>query len=542
MSSSFLRSVALPPPFSEELSPAQWGVVNRIRLLFAVLAIGIDVMLWAGLRHVDRVDEDVLTTFAMVNIPLLVLDVGVMVGQLRWASWRSLWVLQASMVVEAFTVIVWVQATGTLTTYFVLVGAIFILFYRLYVGFRPALVMTAALFLFHGGAVCLELMGILVPEPLFRGPLSMAYTVPLYQAIVIWSIVWIYAVMFLGANAIVNKLREKDRALAEVREEVERVAEDARHGRLTGKLVAEEYALGELLGRGGVGEIYMARRISDDATVAVKVLHAHFGADSTMLERFRREAKLAEALPHSYTARVYAVGRDPREHLDFIVMEYLRGEDLSAFLRRRGPLAIDELMPILRGLADALDAAHAAGIVHRDIKPQNVFLVEAGEDGQAPQVRLLDFGMSKLLDSDEQTLTKADAVIGTVAFMSPEQALGKMDQIGPASDRFAFGAVAYRAITGKLPFHAGDLLGAIREVVHVHPSPPTSFRPRLHTDINLVFAIALAKAPDERYQSATAFVDDLEAALDGRLPAGRRAQAESIHTGAGEAATMTAEV
>jgi tRNA A-37 threonylcarbamoyl transferase component Bud32 len=516
-----------------------------VRLIFASLALVIDAALWIGLRDRAAINQAALDAFVAINVPLIALLVAITLAMLRWPAARKMSLLNAAIVVEAFTVIVWVQLTGTLTTYFVLVGALFVLWYRLYLGYLSAAICAGSLLAFHTGAVALELYGVLRPESLFTGELSSAYTVPVYQAIVIWSMVWIYWIMFLGANVVMNKLREKDRALAEVRNEVMRVAEEVKHGRLTGTVVDDEYALGELLGRGGMGEIYLARRISDDTNVAVKVLHGHLITHDTMLERFRREAGLAGRVPSRHTARILGVGTDRELHTHYIAMEYLRGEDLGAFLRRRGTLSPDELVPIARAIAAALDAAHAVGVIHRDLKPQNVFLVRTGDSAErAFDVRLLDFGMSKLVDnpdSQDTQLTQVNAVLGTIGYMAPEQALGRVADVGAAADVFSFAAIVYRALTGRLPFQAGDVLGAIREVAHVQPPAPSSLAPGLHPHVDAVIAIGLAKAIADRYASASVFVDDLEAASRGKLREESLARADSIHSGVGGAATLTAE-
>ncbi len=519
------------------MSTAQWRTASTVRVLFGLCAIAIDIALWLGLRNAASIDSGTLDTFALVNIPILSGLTLVTIGMFKSAAFRKTWLLGCSVVFEAFTVVVWVQATGTLTTYFTLVGALIVLWYRLYVGFWVAAICTASLLVFHSGAVALEIAGVLRPEALFHGELASAYTVPLYQGIVIWSIVWIYVLMFFGGNAIVNKLRQKDLALAEVRREAAMVAQEVKHGRLTGTLVADEFALGELLGRGGMGEIYVARRISDGSSVALKVLHGHLITDDAMLERFRREAETAGRVPPEHTARIIDVGVDSAQHIHYIAMEHLRGEDLGAHLRRRGSLELDELLPIARGVAAALDAAHAVGVVHRDLKPANIFLIE---EQAHTSVRLLDFGMSKVVDTSETQLTQANAVIGTVGYMAPEQALGKTDQIGRPADLFAFSAVLYRALTGRMPFQAGDVLAAIREVANVHPPAPSTLVHELHRDIDAVLAIGLAKDPDERYETAIALVDDLEAASRGKLCDASRARADSIHSGVADAATISA--
>jgi hypothetical protein len=540
---SWARSLIWPPPYSEGVSPAQWRVAMKARSLFLLVALSIDVLIVWSLGDHPAIDQDALAFFAACNMSLLAFDLAVSLGLLRWSKWRRAPLLHATIVIEAVTVVVWIQLTGSLTSYFIIVGVVILHWYRFYFGFAAGAVATVALTLFHCGAIALELAGALSPEALFSGTPGGVYAVPMYKVIVIISVAWIYVLAFLGANGWTNKLREKDLALAEVRLEIERVAQGVKHGRLSGTLLCEEYALGEILGRGGMGEIYAARRVSDEATLAVKVLHAHLVDDVSALERFQREAAVAARVPVEHTARVAAVGCDRARGLHFIAMEHLRGEDLGAFLRRQGRLEPRRFLPLLRAIATALDAAHAVGVVHRDLKPQNVFLVhDTGDTGPegAFAVRLLDFGMSRLADSQSTRLTVARALIGTIGYMAPEQALGDTERIGAAADRFSFAAIAYRVVTGKPPFSAGDLLGAIREVVHFEPPPPSRLRPSLHRDVDAVLALGLAKVVSDRYPSATALVDDLAAALTGSLDeAVRRRAVKLIGTGVSRVETAT---
>ncbi|HUH04858.1 MAG TPA: serine/threonine-protein kinase [Kofleriaceae bacterium] len=514
--SSFARDVLLPPAYSEQPTTAEWRHLSRVRLVLAVLAVLIDVGLYLGLRNQPSIDRDVLVRFALINIPLLLLSVGVSLAMLRLPSARRVWLLATIAALEALTIVVWTQATGSLTSYFMLVGALTIVGYRLYSSYQVGAAVTLVLVCCHGAAVVLEATGVLRPEPLFLGEPSRIYGISSYQLLAATSIAWAYLLVFIAGNAFVNKLRAKDRALAEVQREAARAAEGLRHGRLTGTLLSDEYALGELLGRGGMGEIYSARTISDERLVAVKVLHGNLIEDDGVLERFRREAEVAARVPAEHTARVLGIGVDTAQHLHFIAMELLRGEDLAAYLRRRGTLTPAELMPIVRGIGVALDAAHAAGVVHRDLKPQNVFLL-ATADSELPAIRLLDFGVSKLLDDARSKLTQTHAVIGTIGYLAPEQALGRNAEIDGAADRFALGAIVYRSLTGHLPFEATDLVEAIQQVVNDRPAPVSSWRPELPRDVDAVLAISLAKEPRDRFATAAAMVSALERAFRGEL-------------------------
>lgn len=516
MLSAFARDVLLPPSYSEQPSSAEWRHLSRVRLVLAVLAVLIDLGLYLALRDEPSIDRDVLVRFVLINVPLLLVSVGISIAMLRVPGARRVWLLATSAALEALTIVVWTQATGSLTSYFMLAGALLIGWYRLYASFAVGAAALLSLVCFHGAAVALEVAGALRAEPLFVGEASRIYRIDSYQLLAVVSIAWTYLLVFVAGNTFVNRLRAKDRALAEVQREAARAAEGLRHGRLTGSILSNEYALGELLGRGGMGEIYAARTISDERQVAVKVLHGNLVDDDAVLERFRREAEVAARVPTVHTAEMLGVGTDTAADLHFIAMELLRGEDLAAYLRRRGTLAPDELLPLARGIATALDAAHAAGVVHRDLKPQNVFLV-TGADGEPPAIRLLDFGVSKVLDDARARLTQTNAVIGTLGYLAPEQALGRNAEVGAAADRFALGAIVYRALTGHLPFEETDLVAAIQQVVHDRPPPVSSWRPDLPRDVDAVLTVALAKQARDRFATGAALVAALERACRGEL-------------------------
>ena len=535
----FAREVLWPPPFAEALSPAQWRQLARVRLVLAAFAVGIDVALLLLLRGDAAIDRAVLERFAAINIPVLLLGAAISVGMLRSRALQSQGVLAVAAALDAFTIIVWAQATGTLTSYFIFAGALILTFYRLYTSWLAGAAVMATLLFCHGGAIALEIAGVLRPEPLLVGAPGRVYTVPAYQAMAASSIAWIYLLVFVACNAFVNRLRAADRAVAELRREAARAAERLAHGRLTGTVLAGEYALGELLGRGGMGEIYAARRISDEEPRAVKVLHSHLVDDEQHLERFRREGGVAARVPAEHTARVHEVGHDDERDLHFIAMDYLRGEDMAAYLRRRGPLALDDFLPLVRRVAVALDAAHAAGVVHRDLKPQNVFLVSV-PGGGPPEVKLLDFGMSKLADGATHTLTRTEMIIGTVGYLAPEQALGRASEAGPAADRFAFAALCYKALTGRAPFEGGDLVSALRRVAQDRQTPPSTLRPDLPADFDVVMTIGLAKAPGDRYPSAIAMVDDLSAAVAGTLDDATWLKSRRLDGAVGQAETLAA--
>ena len=281
------------------------------------------------------------------------------------------------------------------------------------------------------------------------------------------------------------------------------------------------YVLAELLGRGGMGEVYAAVHAETGKRAAVKLLNAWDLEKPQMLERFSREAKITASLHVPNVVEVFEFGTTP-EGAPFIAMELLRGQNLGAILRQRTQLPIDEVLVLAEQVGHGLSAAHAAGIIHRDLKPQNLFLAE-GETVRGTW-KILDFGVSKLAGSSG-TLTDF-AIVGTPGYMSPEQAQGR--EAGPKSDIFAMGAVAYRALTGRPPFSGPDVPQILFEIVYRSPPRPSEVVPALPPDVDLVLALALAKNPQHRFESAGDFVAALTSAAAGQLSSPLRDRAKSL--------------
>jgi len=279
-------------------------------------------------------------------------------------------------------------------------------------------------------------------------------------------------------------------------------------------VLPDRYADPRVIGRGGMGEIYLAEDTELGRKVVVKVLDARFADRADFRRRFRREALTAARLtgePH--TIAIYDVGEFRSS--PFIVMEYLSGGSL-ADRARSGPVAPVHAIDWLRQAAEAIDAAHARGVVHRDIKPANLLFSERGE------LVVADFGIARAID-DTAGMTLAGTIMGTAGYLAPEQARG--EPAGPASDRYALGVVAYELLTGGRPFERGS--ETAEAAAHIHdPIPPASERGvGLPRSIDAVFERALAKNPSERYASSTRFVEALAAALRAEQTAPTRALA-----------------
>jgi serine/threonine-protein kinase len=260
------------------------------------------------------------------------------------------------------------------------------------------------------------------------------------------------------------------------------------------------YELGEVIGRGGMGTVYRATDLVLRRTVAVKVLPGMLAeGDATHVARFEREARAAASLTHPGVVAVYDSGAD--EATRFIVMELVAGRSLEAILRDEGPLDPDRAAGIAARVADALAAAHGAGIVHRDVKPANVMLAADGS------VKILDFGIARALDG--ATLTHGASVLGSAAYMAPEQALG--ERADERSDIYSLGCLLYAMLIGRPPFTGEAAAAVLHQHVNAEPRPPSEINPSVSPALDALVTRMLAKSPDARPQSA--------ALLRGRLAA-----------------------
>ncbi len=274
------------------------------------------------------------------------------------------------------------------------------------------------------------------------------------------------------------------------------------------RALGSQYEVVRLLGRGGMGSVYLAREPFLERDVAVKVLPGDM-ASGDARERFLREARTAARLSHPNIVPLYTFGQ--AGDVLYYVMGYVDGESLEARIKREGRLPADETRRITSELADALEYAHRSGVVHRDVKPDNVLL-----DRVSGRAMLTDFGVAKQRAGLE-TLTQAGVIVGTPHYMSPEQASGDRDLDG-RSDIYSLGVMAYRMATGRLPFEGT----ALREVLVQHatraPIPPTQIVPSLPLDLDTVITRALAKEPAQRWPNARAMREALSPDSEESLP------------------------
>jgi serine/threonine protein kinase len=272
---------------------------------------------------------------------------------------------------------------------------------------------------------------------------------------------------------------------------------------LLGTVVDDRYEIEAVLGEGGMGTVYRARHRVLDKKLAMKVLRADLSRDADLGVRFLREAKAAASIAHPSVVQITDFGNLPSGQ-PYFVMELLVGASLSAILRKGGPLPAARAVRLLLQMVDALGAAHEAGVVHRDLKPDNILIcpVQGGET-----VKVLDFGLAKV--AGQSRLTKAGLVFGTPHYMSPEQASG--GTVDERTDLYALGIVMYEMFTGRVPFEADTYMGVLTKHIYVAPTPPSVLLGGVGElgALEQVTLRCLEKKPERRYASMRALADEL---------------------------------
>ena len=280
---------------------------------------------------------------------------------------------------------------------------------------------------------------------------------------------------------------------------------------LIGLTLNDTYVPERILGEGGMGRVYLARHTRiRQKRVAVKVLHPEFFGNAHVLARFQREAETAAAISHPNVVTVLDVDRTPHG-LPYLVTEFLEGLDLSDQLKARGRLEATTAVHIARQLCRGLGAAHQSQVIHRDVKPQNIFLVGDFSRGlpERPTIKVLDFGLSRFSDDSQNQLTQAGCIMGTPAYMAPEQACGQ--QVDHRTDIYGVGVVLFTILTGRPPFDADTPQATVLAVMNSDPPRPRSIEPSILPRLELIIERAMARNPAERYQDMAAFEQALSA-------------------------------
>ena len=274
-------------------------------------------------------------------------------------------------------------------------------------------------------------------------------------------------------------------------------------GSMIGRTFNNRYKLIERVGLGGMAEVYRAEDSVLGRTVAVKVMLPQYAADPTFTKRFRQEAASAANLQSPYIVSIYDWGLDGETY--YIVMEFLRGTDLKTAIKERGAINQRKAAEIGSQVAQALSVAHAGGIIHRDIKPQNIMIQPDGN------IKVMDFGIARAGDAG---LSQTATVLGTAHYVSPEQAQGK--ELTGASDIYSLGVVLYEATTGKLPFDGQDAVSVAVKQVNEIPVPPSSINPNIDPALEAIIMKAMEKDPERRFKDASEMRHILNDYLAGR--------------------------
>lgn len=258
------------------------------------------------------------------------------------------------------------------------------------------------------------------------------------------------------------------------------------------------YRIEKVIGLGGMAVVFKAIDIRTEKYVAIKLLREDMAQDEESVKRFINESKAVSMLSHPNIVKIFAVS--VRENLKYIVMEYVEGITLKSYMEKKGKLSFKETLNFTRQILNALIHAHEKGIVHRDIKPQNIMLLRNG------QIKVTDFGIAKLPNAE--TLTMTDKAIGTVFYISPEQASGLA--IDSRSDLYSLGVTMYEMATGELPFTADRPVSVALMQVNTKPIPPKEINDEMPDGLNGIILNAMEKDPEERYQSAALMMNDVE--------------------------------
>lgn len=270
------------------------------------------------------------------------------------------------------------------------------------------------------------------------------------------------------------------------------------------RILGERYEVGALLGHGGMADVHLGLDTRLSRQVAIKTLRSDLARDPGFQTRFRREAQAAAALNHPNIVSVYDTGEEdlPWGKVPYIVMEYVRGRTVRELLRDGERLSIERALEITEGILAALDYSHRQGLIHRDIKPGNIMITSDGK------LKVMDFGIARALDDVNSTVTHTSSVLGTAAYLSPEQARG--ESVDGRSDIYAVGCLLYELLTGRPPFVADTAVAVAYQHAREDAVPPSALVPEIPASLDAVVMTALAKNPENRYQTAHSMAEDLQ--------------------------------
>ncbi|MBA2527251.1 MAG: serine/threonine protein kinase [Pyrinomonadaceae bacterium] len=301
---------------------------------------------------------------------------------------------------------------------------------------------------------------------------------------------------------------------------------------LVGRILDSKYEILERLGQGGMGAVYRAKRLHIGDEVAVKVLHTDLIVEPRAIERFRREARSAAMINHPNVVSIHDFSDgQSSESPAYIVMEFVRGKSLRSLLKRHGRLSPSRAVDFMRDICAGLGMAHRNGVIHRDLKPDNVIVAAANHEGEDERVKVVDFGIAKLRNTPADfTVTQTGAIMGTIYYMSPEQCRG--EEIDARTDVYSLGAMFYEMLTGDPPFRANNIAALISKHLTETPAPfPSELR--IPPALAATCFRALAKNRDERQADASAFARELQPLaipIADSQPSERRLPAKAVST------------
>src|SRR6266568_819381 len=267
-----------------------------------------------------------------------------------------------------------------------------------------------------------------------------------------------------------------------------------------GAVLGQRYVILQILGQGGMGAVYKARDREVDRVVALKVIRPDLAGNSSIIDRFKQELVLSHQVTHKNVVRIYDLGE--ADGVKFITMEYIEGKDLRTLIQETTAFSPEEAVEIMRQVCRALEAAHAVGVIHRDLKPQNIM-----RDNQG-RVVVMDFGLARSIESTDG-MTQTGAVVGTMEYMSPEQGLGK--QLDERSDLYAAGLIFYELLTGKMPYKADSALASLLKRTQERAAPVSQHDSSIPRSLSNMVAKCLEPKVEHRYQRVSEILAELEA-------------------------------
>src|SRR6266571_2790890 len=265
-----------------------------------------------------------------------------------------------------------------------------------------------------------------------------------------------------------------------------------------GTLLARRYEILQILGEGGMGAVFKAHDLELDRVVALKIIRPDLAGSAAMVQRFKQELILAREVTHRNIVRLYDIGED--SGLKFITMEYIEGEDLCRLLAEHGKFTPEESVEVIRQVCEALEAAHDRGVIHRDLKPHNIML------DKQDRIVVMDFGLARALEPSG--MTQAGALVGTMEYMSPEQALG--ESVDARSDLFSVGLIFYELLTGKMPYSAPSALASLLKRTRERAQAPSDVDSAVPRPLSNIVSKCLECKREDRYQNAGEIIHDLK--------------------------------